>query len=63
MHAHVYEVWLLKNEIAYEKEFYFKNYSTIECSPSMYSPPLATPFHSFFPLVKAMLEVFFCKSI
>ena len=24
------------------KKFYFKNYSTIECSPSMYSLPLAT---------------------
>ena len=38
----MYEVWLLNNETAYEKEFYYKNYSTIECSPSMYSPPLAT---------------------
>ncbi len=26
---HIYEVWLLNNETAYEKEFYFKNYSTI----------------------------------
>ena len=58
----IYEVWLLNNETAYEKEFYFKNYSTIECSPSIYSPR-HTPFYSFFPLVKAMLEVFFCKSI
>ena len=24
------------------KKFHLKNYSTIECSPSMYSPPLAT---------------------
>jgi len=35
----IYEVWLLNNETAYEKKFYFKNYSTIECSSSMYSPP------------------------
>ena len=41
-HIHIYEIWLLNNETAYEKEFYFKNYSTIECSPSMYFPPLAT---------------------
>ncbi len=37
-----YEVWLLNNETAYEKESYFKNYSKIKSSPSMYSLPLAT---------------------
>jgi len=56
------QVWLLNNETAYEKEFYFKNYSTIEYSPSMYSP-CHTPYHLFFPLFKAMQEVLFRKSI
>lgn len=37
-----YQVWLLNNQIAYEKEFYFTNYSTVECSPSMCSSLLVT---------------------
>ena len=38
----MYEVWLLNNETGYEKGFYYKNYFTLECSPSIYSPSLAT---------------------
>ena len=38
----VYEVWLLNNETGYEKGFNYKNYFTFECSPSIYSPSLAT---------------------
>ena len=37
-----YEVWLLNNEIDYEKGFYYTNYFTFECFPSIYSPSLAT---------------------
>ena len=38
----VYEVRLFNNETGYEKGFYYKNYFTFECSPSIYSPSLAT---------------------
>ncbi len=51
-----YQVWLLNNETAYDN---FKNYSTTECSP-LVSPNIIT---FVFPWIKAMQEVFFCKSI
>ena len=41
-HIDTYEVRLLNNESGYEKGFYYKNYFTFECSPSIYSPSLAT---------------------
>ncbi len=33
-----HEVWLSNNVTAYEKKCYFQNYSTIECTLSIYSP-------------------------
>ena len=42
LELHTYEVLLLNNETGYEKGFYYKNYFTFECFPSIYSPSLAT---------------------
>lgn len=44
----VYDVRLLNNESAHDKKFYFKYYSTIEFSPSIYSAPLSHTHTSLF---------------
>lgn len=58
-----YEIWPYYNKTAYENEFYFKNYSTTDCFPSMYSPPLAAyPSIRFFHWSKEWWKYSFVRS-